>query len=403
MRPTLNRTTALALLFATTLTAGCGGTAQQPAACSDQCTAGAVECASGGVQTCAQQASGCADWSAPVACDSGLVCSGGVCAASCNDQCTSGATRCSGNGVQTCGKQASGCTDWNPAVACGGGACESGQCVAGPAGCTDACTEGATQCALGGITTCAKQTSGCTDWGVVTDCNAGLVCSGGQCVTTCTNQCTAGATQCSTGGVQSCARQSTGCTDWNSAVACGSAESCSAGSCQSVCGSCSSGQACVAGANGHACVPSADVSIDLQMVPEYMESTGSIPPNNLTGPGARAVCLNDSFFDTLTITAADAGQWSLTAQVPAFDATHLDKLYSAPGPISVQLTGVPGAADGTYTPDPASTLGCVVYTMSTVAGDPTGWGLHVQISCVITNGTASFSMIFRADCTGYEQ
>lgn len=147
--------------------------------CTDVCTLGSNQCSgSSGVQTCEKKASGCTDWSAPTACDAAKVCSGGACVTSCTDACTPSATRCaagSSDATQKCEKQASGCYDWSSPVACGGGgACSGGSCVA--------CTSGAKRCgATGNVEQC---TAGA--WSALTTCSFG--CVSGACSTsvTCT-------------------------------------------------------------------------------------------------------------------------------------------------------------------------------------------------------------------------
>src|SRR3954463_5898371 len=58
--------------------------------CFDLCTDGTSLCAAGGVRSCELDSlTGCRRFGAPMACQSALVCSGGVCVASCTDQCTS--------------------------------------------------------------------------------------------------------------------------------------------------------------------------------------------------------------------------------------------------------------------------------------------------------------------------
>ncbi|AKU99071.1 hypothetical protein AKJ09_05735 [Labilithrix luteola] len=204
--------------------------------CTNQCTEGSVQCSatSNGISTCAKQPSGCTDWSAPVACSSPKVCSGGQCVSQCTNQCTVGAKQCSGigNGVATCVLKPSGCTDWDAPVACDGNtACSGGQCVSQ---CTNQCTVGAKQCAgVGnGVATCVVKASGCTDWDTPAPCDANKTCSGGQCLTQCTNQCTAGAKQCSGQGVATCVVKPSGCTDWDTAVACTGGQTCAGGVCQ---------------------------------------------------------------------------------------------------------------------------------------------------------------------------
>jgi hypothetical protein len=200
-----------------------GGTVCNGGKCAATCTnacpkAGDVQCSgSGAVQTCGMQASGCLDWSAPVACPAGNVCSGGTCAASCTNQCTAGAAKCAGaDSVQTCAKQPSGCDDWSPAALCpGAGACTgAGVCVA--------CVENSTRCgATGGIEECKG-----AKWVATSSCPLG--CAAGKCVASVS--CTAGAYRCNGLGVEVC--NTTG-SAWLNVSTC--AVACSNGLCTGAC------------------------------------------------------------------------------------------------------------------------------------------------------------------------
>jgi hypothetical protein len=141
--------------------------------CPTSCSPGAKSCDGNGVRTC-QPSGACNDWSAPVACGAGNVCSGGVCAASCSNQCTAGATYCSANGFRTCITTLSGCTDWSPSVT----ACPSGQVCSGGActgGCTDRCAPNAKQCTGAAVQMCERKVSGCLDWSDPSPCGGTLV------------------------------------------------------------------------------------------------------------------------------------------------------------------------------------------------------------------------------------
>ncbi len=153
------------------------------------------------------------------------------CFATCTDLCTDGAAICDGSGVRTCMLDTTTmCRSFSAAVGCTNGlVCSGGQCVST---CTNQCTAGAKTCSnTGGVVECKTLPSGCTDWVGPTMCAMTEVCSGGTCVPrgACTNQCTAGATRCTAGGQQqTCVAQGTGCTDWSFPQACAANMTCTA-------------------------------------------------------------------------------------------------------------------------------------------------------------------------------
>lgn len=151
----------------------------------------------------------------------------------CINQCPEGVKQCSGKGWQECTKQSNGCLDWGKVTDCPTGQiCSGGQCRKN---CLNQCTLGAKQCVGKGFQTCEQKNTGCTDWSETTDCEGGKFCSGGSCVKSCSNQCTEGAKQCSGNGVQTCEKQASGCTDWSTAVPCTGGTTCSGGSCSGTC------------------------------------------------------------------------------------------------------------------------------------------------------------------------
>ncbi|MDI7269712.1 MAG: hypothetical protein QME96_17120 [Myxococcota bacterium] len=87
---------------------------------------------------------------------------------------------------------ASGCADWALPITCADRElCIGGTCVAG---CRDLCgPEGVWRCQGPGTAACERQASGRLDWGVVTPCPPGQVCSGGTCQARCFDECTEGA------------------------------------------------------------------------------------------------------------------------------------------------------------------------------------------------------------------
>jgi hypothetical protein len=201
------------------------------AGCPSDCSEGAKSCDGNGVRSCVKKGS-CTDWSAPVPCGGGGVCSGGVCAGTCKDQCDQGAVYCSQNGFRTCAVGLGGCTDWTATVTpCQNGAvCSGGVCTDK---CVDRCTVGQSLCAGFGVQHCEKKFSGCLDWSDPFPCDTGKTCSNGQCVMTCTDSCTAGDTKCDgTDSISTCKKlAATGCTDFNLPQLCGSGV-CSGNACQ---------------------------------------------------------------------------------------------------------------------------------------------------------------------------
>lgn len=114
------------------------GTGDDPS-CTDLCDAlGARSCSDDGVRLrCEMSDDGCLAWTNDP-CDPGLVCDGGFCALDCTDECdVIGARQCTSPAeFEACGDHdADGCLEWGTPQACGGtNVCDSGQCIADPAG-----------------------------------------------------------------------------------------------------------------------------------------------------------------------------------------------------------------------------------------------------------------------------
>jgi len=190
--------------------------------CVPTCTLGAKVCDANQVRECVLVA-GCPALSAPLACPSGTVCSGGACTVSCTDACsTLGAKQCSGDNIQTCELKTSGCKDWSVPTACPSPqACRSNACALT---CTDACTLGAKRCGTGDtVETCEAKTTGCTGWSTPVACASGQSCTGaGVCMS-----CSSGSTRCSTAGnIETCTSGA-----WIETTACGFG--CASGMCSS--------------------------------------------------------------------------------------------------------------------------------------------------------------------------
>jgi hypothetical protein len=129
------------------------------------CTSGSKQCAGNASQTCGATGS----WGAPVACAANQTCVSGTC----GGQCGPGQLTCSGAQPQSC--SASG-TWQNQGAACSGATptCQGGSCV-----CSNACTNGATECVTSNaLSTCSAPAGGCTSWGAQTSCTAQTGASG---------------------------------------------------------------------------------------------------------------------------------------------------------------------------------------------------------------------------------
>ena len=94
----------------------CRNTACAP--CPDGCTPGDKICSGDNIMECTQQASGCYGMTQTAACNSGEVCTDGVCHQPCTNDCTEGDTKCGGTVPYNCVKAATGCTVWQAGTAC---------------------------------------------------------------------------------------------------------------------------------------------------------------------------------------------------------------------------------------------------------------------------------------------
>jgi hypothetical protein len=237
-------------------------------ACTNACAAGDKRCSGGGVESCsANLATGCTDWSNPVACTSPQVCMGsgvnvfcGTPPPMCTNACVAGRQRCSGGGVEICGTNAgTGCTEWGAPSPCtmAPQLCRengnSASCGCAPGG----CSVGAQRCAGGSDFQTCQSDGVCTAWGPATSCGSGMACTGaGLCSPTCTNACALGARRCGGGGVQDCVQQGA-CTAWGSGTSCGPGMSCTGpGNCSPTCANeCTPGsQRCSGRSASQACV-----------------------------------------------------------------------------------------------------------------------------------------------------
>ena len=152
--------------------------------CTSDCpAAGQKKCDGNGARTC-ELASGCLRWSAAIACGNGQVCEGGDCHAACVPK------TCDNLGF-SCGAAADGCGNTLNCGACGvGQACSNGICSAA---CADECSDsGARECSgESNYRVCGDYDSdNCLEWGVLSACGAGQICSGsGICSENCGQHC----------------------------------------------------------------------------------------------------------------------------------------------------------------------------------------------------------------------
>ncbi|MCU0695820.1 MAG: carboxypeptidase-like regulatory domain-containing protein [Myxococcaceae bacterium] len=168
--------------------------------CTNQCTANATQCASSGAPVrCQALPNGCTDWVLQTACPAGQACSGGACVptATCTNQCTVGQTRCTAGGQQqTCVTLASGCTDWSLPLACvAGQACQAPATTCG----VPRCTAGQRRCTSQGapaVEACDAQGT----WYVISQCPQ--ACSMGAC--TASAACNAGTVRCNGTNIEIC-------------------------------------------------------------------------------------------------------------------------------------------------------------------------------------------------------
>ncbi|MCK6573148.1 hypothetical protein L6V77_18870 [Myxococcota bacterium] len=233
-------------------------------ACEHACVGEARQCAEGGVQTCGDfDADPCADWSPPVFCPEGEVCSGGRCEAQCSDECARGAVRCGPQGgIETCGNfDADGCNEFSEAAPCPDGtSCSGGACA--PLGeCTDECAVGAVRCGDGGVQRCGLyDADDCAEWGAGTPCPGGEVCALGACARACQDECAAGSLRCQGEAVEQCGQfDADDCAEWSTATPCAAGELCAGGQCADACvAECAVGAVRCAPEGLQTCAPVAD-------------------------------------------------------------------------------------------------------------------------------------------------
>jgi hypothetical protein len=222
--------------WVTTTTCGphqtCTAAADAGAACrcnSSICSQTGSVCQDGQtLATCATDSDGCLYVASTTTCTSPQTCSGmapsAACSLTCSNSCTQGQTSCVSGSLATCTLGSNGCFAYGTAVACGvhqscTGSAGSTQCICN----TDpVCSAVGNVCSNSSTSVnCAQDGDGCFYQASSTSCTNGA-CGGGQC---CTNACSNGATQCpsnSSTQLQTCGTGGNGCTTWTTSSCSGS-------------------------------------------------------------------------------------------------------------------------------------------------------------------------------------
>ena len=175
----------------------------------------------------------------------------GVDGAPCTNACTNGLTECVSGGVQTCEVQPNGCTQWVSTSTCG--AHQSCSASTGSAACAcnaTVCTQAGAVCQDSQtLVTCATDSDGCLYAASTSPCTAPQFCSGmapgAMCSTTCSNSCSQGQTSCVSGALATCTQGSNGCLAYGTPAACGSHQTCTGASGSASC-TCNKDSLCAA-------------------------------------------------------------------------------------------------------------------------------------------------------------
>ena len=273
-------------------------------ACTDECTAGAAECASGGgaIQKCEVQANGCTQWVTTSTCGAHQACTGGSapsCACTSSICAQAGAVCQDGQTLATCTIDGSSCPYVASTSTCPGAQSCSGTAPSAACSltCTSSCTSGQTSCVSGGLATCTLGTNGCWAYGPPATCpSAYQTCTGSAGSAACTCKadavCTTVGPACvSNSSLASCARDGYGC------VYKASSSTCSNGACSGPSGSaacctntCTIGaapaclstsstqiQACATGGNG--CTALSATACSSGLVCERYATPACVDPN----------------------------------------------------------------------------------------------------------------------------
>lgn len=217
--------------------------------CVDECEAGTAQCADEEIRFCGQYDDDtCLEYGPSEDCGTDLICDKAQNACmrlGCDVECALGEVACNegDSSVMRCEAiEGSTCHHWVTLKACDAGSVcgeRNGQfdCVVTSLNCEPQqkkCDETAKA-----LLTCVENDSG-NAW-QSTPCASNEVCDASrlECVSTCTDACTEGITQCSSDrkGVLVCQRGVNGCTSWVSGETCGVAQTCIEQSCQYNCGS----------------------------------------------------------------------------------------------------------------------------------------------------------------------
>jgi hypothetical protein len=258
-------------------------------ACTNQCTAGAAQCASGGVQICKFQ-NGCAQWVTTAPCGANQACAvgtDGIPACQCKSNvCTQVGTVCQdAQAVATCAKDANGC------FAIATSACDPGKSCSGMAPnatcaltCADSCSSGQKACMNGQLATCTLGGNGCRAYGTPVACGARQTCMGA-----------AGSGACTCNADPTCAAAGNICTSATSTATCtADAQGCVYQSASSTC----TGQGCVSGSCSGVCAPAAMQCVTGSNVTQTCGTNGQwgtatacpVATPICSGPGVCGVC-----------------------------------------------------------------------------------------------------------------
>jgi len=216
------------------------------AVCQDECEPGARECSGfQSLRECGEfDHDPCRDWGPPETCNLWERCldvaGPAACVIICFNDCEPmDARQCVGDGYQVCGDHDwDACLEWSDPVACQAGElCSGGTCTTAP--CTDDCTPaGLTECVMShSVRTCGQHDNdACLDWSAATACGAGRTCQAGACVESCSDTCAPGSIGCLDGDTRwSCTdANGDGCLE-QAPTDCAAGQSCSAGVCGTGC------------------------------------------------------------------------------------------------------------------------------------------------------------------------
>lgn len=335
--------------------AGCGTDSppagpnnQNNGTCTNECTLGERVCLdSETIQTCIRNSSQ-PDCTTEIttACLTNEECREGDCLPlekDCEDSCIPPVSRCTQAGeAETCADHDNdGCFEFGGAQACSGGDfCDQSSGLCRPSDCTDVCTQNATECQEGLLTTCFEGPEGCLIWGPGKECPEGQACMTDACVASngCDDECTAGTSICSPdGGVRDCVVGNDGCARLaQTPTACPTGQSCRSGQCvpDSNCR-----DRCLA--NDAACVGNDLAECEVQ-------SDGCLAFSNPAAcPGVNATCSSASGNAQCEMLAVTG---DVVINEVFYNPTGQD-VRSGSSPVFIELFGPPGLSVGGFTID----------------------------------------------------